>query len=215
MAGQSVERREVLRIFSLAAAASQFTGFKTWAFAHDHSHDHSSDDGHPHAIQQKPAAQAEAYQPQFFTPDEYALVARLAELIIPTDETPGAREAGVSEFVDFMVMSDPPLQPRFRRGLTWMNAHAIKLYGTRFMNLSSEQANEMLSRLAYKDRQRLGEEDGQAFFRLMREYMLMGFYTSRVGMQVLDVPALKQYYAASPACPHTDNRAHLNLKPKY
>ena len=62
---------------------------------------------------------------------------------------------------------------------------------------------------------RLGEEDGQAFFRLMREYTLMGFYTSRVGMQGLDVPALKQYYAASPACPHTDNRAHLGLKPKY
>ena len=96
-----------------------------------------------------------------------------------------------------------------------MNAHALKLYGVRFMNLSNEQTNEMLSRLAYKDRQRLGEEDGQAFFRLMREYTLMGFYTSRVGMQVLDVPALKQYYAASPACPHTDNRQHLNLKPRY
>jgi gluconate 2-dehydrogenase gamma chain len=211
MAGQSVERREVLRIFTLAAAASHFTGFKTWAFAHDHA----SDDERLHNIQQKPAASSAAYQPQFFTPDEYALVVRLTELIIPTDDTPGAREAGVSEFVDFMVMSDPPLQPRFRRGLTWMNAHAIKLYGTRFMNLSSEQANEMLSNLAYKGRQRLGEEDGQAFFRLMREYTLMGFYTSRVGMKVLDVPALKQYYAASPACPHTDNRAHLNLKPKY
>jgi hypothetical protein len=211
MAGQSVERREVLRIFSLAAAASQFTGFKTWAFAHDHS----SDDDHLHAIDKKATTPNEAYQPQFFTADEYALVVRLTELIIPTDDTPGAREAGVSEFVDFMVMSDPLLQPRFRRGLTWMNAHAIKLYGARFIHLSNEQANEILSNLAYKERQRLGEEDGQAFFRLMREYTLMGFYTSRVGMQVLDVPALKQYYAASPACPHPDNRAHLNLKPKY
>ncbi|HKP12562.1 MAG TPA: gluconate 2-dehydrogenase subunit 3 family protein [Blastocatellia bacterium] len=211
MAGQSVERREVLRIFSLAAAASQFPGFKAWAFAHDHS----SDEQHPHAIQKKPASQGEAYRPQFFTPEEYALVVRLTELIIPTDDTPGARAAGVSEFVDFMAASDPPLQPRFRRGLTWMNAHAIKLYGARFLELDGERANEMLSHLAYKDRQRLGEEDGQAFFRLMREYTLMGFYTSRVGMQVLDVPALKQYYAASPACPHTDNREHLDLKPKY
>ncbi|MFL6277813.1 MAG: gluconate 2-dehydrogenase subunit 3 family protein [Blastocatellia bacterium] len=213
MAGQSIERRDVLRILALAATASQFPGFKRWTFAHDHA----ADGQHVHTIQQKPtsAAQNEAYKPQFFTMDEYRLVARLTEIIIPTDDTPGAREAGVSEFIDFMVASDPPLQPQFRRGLTWMNAHAIKLYGAHFLDLSAEQATEMLSNLAYKERHRLGEEDGQAFFRLMREYTLMGFYTSRVGMQVLDVPALKQYYTASPACPHTDNRAHLDLKPKY
>src|SRR3954447_4912184 len=101
MAGQSIERREVLRILSLAAAASQFPGFKAWAFAHDHS----SDEQHTHAIQQKPKSPAPdtAYKPQFFTPEEYHLVARLTELIIPTDDTPGAREAGVSEFIDFMV----------------------------------------------------------------------------------------------------------------
>ena len=211
MAGQSIERRDVLRVLTLAAAASQFPGFKTWAFAHDHS----SDEQHTHAIQQKPASQNEAYKPQFFTPEEYHLVARLTELIIPTDDTPGAREAGVSEFIDFMVASDPQLQPQFRRGLTWMNAHAIKLHGRRFLDIGREQATEILSNLAYKDRHRLGEEDGQAFFRLIREYALMGFYTSRIGMQVLDVPGLKQYYTASPACPHVDNREHRDLKPKY
>jgi len=211
MAGQSIERRDVLRVLTLAAAASQFPGFKTWAFAHDHS----SDEQHTHAIQQKLASQNEAYKPQFFTPEEYHLVARLTELIIPTDDTPGAREAGVSEFIDFMVASDPQLQPQFRRGLTWMNAHAIKLHGRRFLDISREQATEILSNLAYKERHRLGEEDGQAFFRLIREYTLMGFYTSRIGMQVLDVPVLKQYYTASPACPHVDNREHRDLKPKY
>ena len=212
MAGQSIERRDVLRILTLAAAASQFSGFKTWAFAHDHS----SDEQHTHALQQPASpAQNEAYKPQFFTPEEYHLVARLTELIIPTDDTPGAREAGVSEFIDFMAASDPQLQPQFRRGLTWMNAHAIKLHGTRFLDISREQATEILSNLAYKNRHRLGEEDGQAFLRLIREYTLMGFYTSRIGMQVLDVPGLKQYYTASPACPHVDNREHRDLKPKY
>lgn len=213
MAGQSIERRDVLRILTLAAAASQYTGFKAWAFAHGHS----PDEPHTHAIQPKPAspATAEPYKPQFFTPEEYHLVAQLTELIIPTDETPGARDAGVSEFIDFMVASDPRLQPSFRRGLTWMNAHAIKLHGRRFLNLSKEQAIEILSNLAYKNRHRLGEEDGQAFFSLIREYTLMGFYTSRVGMQVLEAPSLKQYYTDSPACPHVDNREHRDLKPKY
>jgi gluconate 2-dehydrogenase gamma chain len=213
MAGQSIERRDVLRILTLAAAASQFPGFKTWAFAHDHSP--AAQHAHPLQPKQASPAKDEAYQPQFFTPEEYRLVARLTELIMPTDDTPGAREAGVSEFIDFMVASDPALQPTFRRGLTWMNSHAIQLHGARFMDIGGEQATDILSNLAYKDHHRLGEEDGQAFFRLMREYTLMGFYTSRIGMQVLDVPGLKQYYTDSPACPHGDNRAHLDLKPKY
>jgi gluconate 2-dehydrogenase gamma chain len=213
MAGQSIERRDVLRILALAAAASQYAGFRAWAFAHDHS----PGEPHAHAIQPKqaPPAPAGAYKPQFFTPEEYGLVAHLTEMIIPTDDTPGAREAGVSEFIDFMAANDPGLQPPFRRGLTWMNAHAIKLHGARFLNLGKEQATEVLSNLAYKNRHRPGEEDGQAFFGLIREYTLMGFYTSRVGMQVLDVPSLKQYYTDSPACPHVDNRGHRDLKPKY
>jgi len=40
------------------------------------------------------------YQPLFFTAPEYAMIERLTDIIIPTDNTPGAREAGASEFID-------------------------------------------------------------------------------------------------------------------
>jgi Gluconate 2-dehydrogenase subunit 3 len=62
-------------------------------------------------------------RPQFFTAAEYAMVERLAEIIIPSDRTPGAKEAGVAEFIDFIVASDPDEQYGFRSGLTWLNAH--------------------------------------------------------------------------------------------
>ena len=104
MAGQGIRRREVLRILGTAAAAAQFPGFSKWGFACGHV-------GNA-ALQIKPAI----YHPQFFTTAEYAMVERLTEIIIPSDGTPGAKEAGVAEFIDFMTASDPEVQYGFRTG---------------------------------------------------------------------------------------------------
>jgi gluconate 2-dehydrogenase gamma chain len=203
MAGQNIERRDILRILALAIPASQFTGFKQWVFAHDHVN----------AGNIKAEAQNRPYEPRFFLPEEYALVERLSEMIIPSDGTPGAREAGASEFIDFIVASDPSIQPAFRQGLTWMNAHAMRLYNQPFLNLPAKQQTEILEHLAYRDRHRPGEQAGRAFFELFREYTVIGFYTSRVGLEQLDYPGLRHYYPDSPGCPHTDDRAHQRLTP--
>ena len=203
MAGQSLERREVLRILAMASVAAQFPGFRRWAFACEHVRADS--------LQIKDAS----YSPKFFTPAEYATVERLTEMIIPSDGGAGAREAGVSEFVDFMVWSDPSLQYKFRFGLGWLDAHAERLHSNNFTGLEPEQQNEILRRVAYKKEFRDGEEDGRVFFRLMREYTVMGFYTSRVGLEELDYPGLK-FYSESPSCPHVNDREHLHLPPpKY
>jgi gluconate 2-dehydrogenase gamma chain len=203
MAGQSLERREVLRILATASVAAQFPGFTRWAFACEHVRANS--------LQIKDAS----YSPKFFTAAEYATVERLTEMIIPSDGGAGAREAGVSEFVDFMVWSDPSLQYKFRFGLGWLDAHSERLHAKNFIGLGAEQQNEILRRLAYKKEFRDGEEDGRVFFGLMREYTVMGFYTSRVGLEELDYPGLK-FYSESPSCPHVNDREHLHLPPaKY
>jgi hypothetical protein len=201
MGGQGLERREVLRILSLAAVASQFPGFDRWAFA--------LGDAHAETGLVKP--RSSAYKPQFFSSNEYATLARLTELIIPSDETPGAREAGVSEFIDFMVASDPEIQYRFRYGLAWMDTHAQWLHGRPFLNLTAEEQNQMLEHLAYKDRHRVGEKDGRVFFKLVREYTLMGFYTSQIGLEELDYPGLEEVYVELPGCPHLDDPEHRHL----
>ncbi len=201
MGGQGMDRREVLRILSLAATASQFPGFDRWVLACSHRH---ADTG--------PAkTPSGTYKPQFFSPNEYATLERLTELIIPSDGTPGAREAGVSEFVDFMVASDPEIQYRFRYGLVWMDTHAKWLSGQPFRDLDAAGQKEMLEHLAYKDRYRSGEKDGRAFFKLLREYTVMGFYTSRIGLEQLDYPGLEDVYAEMPGCPHPDDPEHRHL----
>jgi gluconate 2-dehydrogenase gamma chain len=203
MAGQSLERREVLRVLAIASVAAQFPGFSRWAFACEHVRVDSSQ------------IKSASYSPKFFTPTEYGTVERLTEMIIPSGGGPsdggaGAREAGVAEFIDFRVWSDPSVQYKFRFGLGWLNAHSERLHSRGFMGLEPDQQNEILRRLAYKKEFRDGEEDGRVFFGLMREYTVMGFYTSRVGLEELDYPGLK-FYSESPSCPHVNDRGHLHL----
>jgi gluconate 2-dehydrogenase gamma chain len=197
MAGQGVQRREILRILGVAAAAAHFPGFSKWAFACGHA---------SAAMQIKPAQ----YTPQFFSADEYSVVGRLAEIIIPSDTSPGAKEAGVAEFIDFMVASDPTAQYPFRLGLAWLDAHSEQTQDKKFLELTLEQQNSLLEPLGFKDKARPGEEDGRVFFKLIREYTVTGFYTSKIGYKELDNPALK-FYSESPECPHKGDREHAHL----
>lgn len=187
MAGQGPSRREVLEAMTLASLASAFTGFSRWGYAF--------------AEEKSKAVVHPVYRPQFFSSPEYQTVDVLAETILP-----GAKEAGVAEFIDFMVFSDPDQQAPFRNGLQWLDQAA----GTKFATLPVSQQNALLERLAYKAKQRPDEKAGQQFFLLVRKYTVMGFYTTRIGLESLDYPGLT-FYATSPGCPHHDNPEHTGL----
>ena len=203
MAKQSPDRRQMLEMIATAAAASQFPGFSRWVFAAQHQHATSS------PVQPRPAT----YQPQFFTPDEYRTIELLTELIIPSDETPGAKEAGVSEFIDFMAAhGEDELQKPLRTGLAWLETKSMQTGGKAFANLTSEEQSSILTSVAYSNPALHPDVQGQAFFRLVRRFTVMGYYTSRVGMEELDFPGLK-LYSHSPACPHVDDPEHLHLPP--
>ena len=199
MANQSPDRREVLTLLARVAALSQFPGFSRWISAAEHSH--------PDTVQPRPVS----YSLQFFTPAEYRALDQITELIIPRDDSPGARDAGVGEFIDFMVAHDEDLQYPFRSGLTWLNAFAFEKHGKDFPALSADQQAAVLRKLAYKKEQSHLEVQGQDFFKLAREYTVMGYYTSRIGLEQLDNPDLK-FYSASPECPHKDDPEHRHLK---
>ena len=63
------------------------------------------------------------YSPQFFNPDEFRTVEILAAMIIPTDDAPGAKEAKVANYIDFVVFSaaefEPLLQKQWIDGLSY------------------------------------------------------------------------------------------------
>jgi hypothetical protein len=183
-------------MFARVAALSQFPGFSRWVCA----------------VGEAAPARSANYQPEFFTPAEYQTIDQLAELIIPADSTPGARDAGVPEFIDFMVAHDEDLQYNFRTGLAWLNAFAAQTYGQNFSRLPADQQEILLRKLAYRNEQSPTEVQGQEFFKLAREYTVMGYYTSRVGLEAIDDPGLR-LYSSSPECPHKDNPEHRHLPP--
>jgi hypothetical protein len=216
MAGQGPSRRELLQALTLASAAAAFTGFGRWgyAFAENaaHHHDTPKSDPGPHTN----------YNPQFFTPSEYHSVDVLCALILPATTSlahpedgtktyktqPGAREAGVAEFIDFMVFSDPTLQETFRNGLQWMDRASAP--ASTFADLAAPQQDALLQRLAFAAKHRAEEKVGQEFFKLMRRYTVMGFYTTRIGLESLDYPGLT-FYASSPGCTHHGNPEHVGI----
>ena len=216
MAGQSPSRRELLQAMAVAAAASTFSGFSRWSFAHAQSMGK-----HEHA-QVNHVQVRSTYTPQFFTPPEYVTLVLLTDLILPpttlksatqqgnsrTKTHPGAKELGVAEFIDFIVFSDTDLQKRFRSGLKWLDQAAAPTHS--FADLSKAQQHAILDRLAYRKEHRADENNGQQFFSLVRRYTVMGFYTTREGLEFLDFPGLT-FYATSPGCTHGENAEHASL----
>ena len=220
MGGQGFERREILRYIGIASVAATFPGFHQWAFACAHHPDAAVTRGH-----------ANSYTPLFFSPQQYRLVEHLADMIIPEDETPGAKQAGVAEFIDFMVANRVPVsgsreirstqdaiedgnaaQTRFLDGLGWINARSHSEFGHDFLECSREQQNALLEGLAYKQKFKPNTESGRAFFQMMREYTVVGYYTTKIGLESLGYPGLKTVWPKMPGCPHPDDPEHMNLK---
>jgi hypothetical protein len=81
------------------------------------------------------------------------------------------------------------------------------------MDCTSEQQLELLSALAYKDKHTSATEHGREIFRLVRDYTVTGYYTSRVGLEALGYQGLRNSWPKMPGCPHPDDPEHLHLRP--
>ena len=221
MGGQGIERRDILRYIGIASVAATFPGFHQWSFAC------TQDPVHGATI--TPAGKP--YTPLFFSASHYRLVEHLADMIIPADDTPGAKKAGVAEFIDFMVANRVPVsggyevrsvqdsiqqgieaQVRFITGLNWMNAHSHAEFGKAFLDCTSEQQNSLLEELAYKEKFKLTTETGRNFFQTMRDYTVIGYYTTKIGLESLGYPGLKRVWPKMPGCTHRDDPEHAHLR---
>lgn len=221
MGGQGVERREILRYIGIASVAATFPGFCRWSFAcpADPSHVHTA-----------PATDL-PYKPLFFSSDQYRTVEHIAEMIVPEDDTPGAKQAGVAEFIDFMVANRVAVSSRgeirsaadairqgddaqvqFIGGIDWINARSKSEFGKLFLDLTGEQQTSLLEELAYKAKFKPTTETGREFFQLIRDYTVVGYYTSKVGMESLGYPGLRSVWPKMPGCTHLNDPEHRNLK---
>jgi gluconate 2-dehydrogenase gamma chain len=125
---------------------------------------------------------------RFFTPHEYATAAVLADLVIPADERSGsATQAGVVEFMDFMLDDAPTDAPRvaIRGGLRWLDHESRHRFDSAFRELTEEQQTEILDDIAWPARARPAMSHGVAFFNAFRDLVLSGFFSSELGVEDL------------------------------
>jgi len=126
-------------------------------------------------------ASAKAYQPQAFTAHEFAVISRLADLIIPRDATPGALDARVPEYIDLQVAHMPDAQVRLSGGIQWLDRFCSGEFGKPFLECSPDQQKSLLDRLAFRDKVTRDLRPGRAFFVQVRDLVCDGFYTSKLG----------------------------------
>jgi hypothetical protein len=94
------------------------------------------------------AAATGPYTPTFFTPAEYATLARLTDVIIPASTTPSASNAGVPEYIDRVVSINAEHQTLVRNGLAWLEAQARTRYGKGYLDLSEAEHVAILQPLS-------------------------------------------------------------------
>ncbi len=125
----------------------------------------------------------QAFQPAFFTAHEYRTVRILVDLIIPRDERSGsATDAGVPEFMDFIVSDQKSRQTAMRGGLSWLDTECRERYGKPFADLDDTRRQAVLDDIAWPARARPEMSQGVAFFTSFRDLTANGFWSSKVGV---------------------------------
>jgi gluconate 2-dehydrogenase gamma chain len=109
---------------------------------------------------------------QFFTPDQAVEIEAMAAQIIPTDETPGAREARVINFIDRALSTFAKNdQGRYTKGIGELQAQTSQMFpgSTKFSALTSEQQIKVLTAM-----------EKTPFFNTVRTHTIIGFFASPV-----------------------------------
>ena len=193
MASYSSDRRSLLKIFGAIGATCAYP------FASDELHGQTAPEHQHHTAAPKPEP-----QPRFFNKTDFAMISRIADLIIPRTDSPGAIDADVPAYIDLVVARNTDQQLVVADGLRWLDGEAGRIAGKKFLDLSEEEQLSILEPLCEAADSSSGLARGRnvQFFSLMKSLTADGYYTSRVGL--IEELQYKGNMALSsfPACAH-------------
>ena len=119
---------------------------------------------------------------EFFSPEQAAEIDAIAARIIPTDDMPGAREAGVVYFIDRALTTfASDNQKTYKEGLPELQARVRELFSAveRFSAATPEQQDEVLRSLddhaPVLARPFRPRPAAQSFFETLRQHTIAGF----------------------------------------
>jgi hypothetical protein len=173
----AISRRKALKVISAAPVVAGFTWTSVEA---EQARQHAS------AARKAAATTKTAYKPKFFTPHEWATITVLVDLIIPKDERSGsATDAGVPEFMDFMLADQAERQVAMRGGLHWIDTQCKARFGKSFVECEMPQRSMLLDDIAWPAKAPKDLSQGVAFFNSFRDFTATGFWSSKMGIEDL------------------------------
>jgi hypothetical protein len=129
-------------------------------------------------------------------PDNYALqapetkkmFAEVVDTIIPKTDTPGAKEAGVGDFIATMLNDcyKPEDQKTVLDGLKKIDEASQQQFKKSFVDLTPDQRTTVLTAIdkerdAYNKRDKKSKDDPTHYFHIIKELTLLGYFTSKPG----------------------------------
>lgn len=209
MKGKPIGRRSALKYFGfLSGSAAGLDFLSNWlphgseAFASPGPAGLVNLTGTSQATSSAPPA--EPYSPRFFKPDEFRTVEILTEMIIPTGDQPGAKEAKVANYIDFVVYAasefEPSLQKQWVDGLAELNRESNRKHGKPFARLSESERKVLLTAMSLPERDPHAKHPEFPFYRTLKEMTVEAFYSSKVGL--IDVLGYKglTFLTSFPGC---------------
>jgi hypothetical protein len=129
------------------------------------------------------------------------LLAALAETIIPATDTPGARDAGVADFIIAMIKdcTEIKTQNKFIDGLKELRSYSLSKYQKEYQRCDPQEQRTILQHFEQEGkpfRGILGKAQnrflGKSFFSTLKQYTVEGYCTSErgasMGLTYLAVP---------------------------
>jgi gluconate 2-dehydrogenase gamma chain len=148
-------------------------------------------------------AAVEGEPPEFFDEDQFALIDRIADVMIPETDTPGASGVGVPHFIDLMLSewASPARQARYVSGLAALDTELRGPGGEHFTELDADGQLEVLRGF---DAAALADDGGNAFYAELKHMILFAYYSSEAGAtEELQYQALPGVY--QPCMPVDEN----------
>lgn len=129
------------------------------------------------------------FTPRTLDAPGHATVRAVADHLLPATDTPGALDAGADAFIDLMLTDWYPAEERdrFLAGLAEVDDLCRARFNAAFVDCATESQADVLRRLdraAFAPGVKVAAlSQAEAFFRMMKELTVVGFYTSELGTE--------------------------------
>lgn len=129
------------------------------------------------------------WKPLFLDEHQNQTLIILSDLIIPSTDTPGAKDALANRYIDLVLSAETSENKRaFLNSLAFIDGESIRRFKAAFRYLSRDDQDDVLHELAYprSGSEWTGEADtkpdvGHAHFETLKGHIMTAYYSSEIG----------------------------------